>query len=82
MAFTRDTLSGNIGVGGGGISTLFTYTSPDTLADVEAVGYFNDASDVLEVNDLIHTVATTFAIYRVSANVAGVVTITAVEKEA
>lgn len=60
--------------------TLWHFTTPD--AAVTGAGYFNDASDMLRVNDLIitsldtdGTASTVF--YIVTDNTAGVVTISA-----
>jgi len=33
--------------------TLWHYTTPDTKSEIEATGYFNSASDMLRVNDLV-----------------------------
>lgn len=60
--------------------TLWHYTSTDTAGTIEGVGYFNKASDMVRVNDLMlinidtdGTPATQF--YVVTGNAAGVVSI-------
>lgn len=35
---------------------LWMYNTPDAIATVIAAGYFNDAKDVLKVNDIMFTV--------------------------
>ena len=35
---------------------MWAYTSTDAIATVRASGYFNDAADLLKVNDLIYVV--------------------------
>ena len=81
MAYDRKLLSGNVGVGGG-ISTIFTYKTPDTQADIGGAGYFNGSADVLEINDMIMTEASDgFVVFRVSANTGSVVTVVPGESE-
>lgn len=60
--------------------TLWHYTSTDTAGTIEGAGYFNKASDMVRVNDLMlinidtdGTPATQF--YVVTGNAAGVVSI-------
>ena len=62
--------------------TLWHYTTIDAAAAVETSGYFNNASDMLRVNDLMiinldtdGTPATDF--YIVTANTGGAVTVAA-----
>lgn len=60
--------------------TLWHYTTPDTA--VTGAGYFNTASDMLRVNDLIITSIDTAAtpetiFYIVTGNTGGVVTVSA-----
>ena len=38
----------------GNAPSIYTYTSADAIATVNTSGYFNDASDVLKVGDLIY----------------------------
>lgn len=53
MAYTRTNLSGNVGAGSSAIG-LFTYQdTASTKAQIAASGYFNDATDVLKLNDCI-----------------------------
>jgi len=62
--------------------TLWHYTSVDNTATIEGAGYFDNASDMLRVNDLMilnidtdGTPATKF--YIVTANTGGAVTVAA-----
>jgi hypothetical protein len=57
----------------------WTYTTPDTKAEVVASGYFDAVADVLQVGDLIWSVdanggTETFTLVFVDAITAGVVT--------
>lgn len=61
--------------------TLWHYSSADNTATIEGAGYFNNAADMLRVNDLMivgsdtdGTPATKF--YIVTGNDAGTVTVT------
>jgi len=57
MAYTKDNLQP---IGGqskaGNAPQMWSYTAPDAdaLADINTEGYFNDASSVLKVGDLIY----------------------------
>ena len=57
MAYTKDNLQP---IGGqskaGNAPQMWSYTAPaaDAIADINTAGYFNDASYVLKVGDLIH----------------------------
>ena len=53
MAFVLTDLQA-IGGTTGASPTLWSYTTTDTIADANTAGYFNDASDMLEVGDLIY----------------------------
>jgi hypothetical protein len=58
--------------------TLWHYGTVDTAADVDTVGYFNDASDMLRIGDMIVANADTDGtpgngMLVVNANAAGVV---------
>ena len=70
-------LSGLSCVGPSGTSPrLWVYTSADAIADVNTEGYFNNASDLLTVRDIIFVVDTntpTTHIVSVLSNSAGVV---------
>lgn len=52
MAFTRNTLSGNIGVGSAA-PTMYTYGTADAKATVIAAGYFLGAYNTVKVGDFI-----------------------------
>lgn len=58
--------------------TLWHYTSVDLAADMDTAGYFNDASDMVRVGDMVMANADTdgtptSGIYLVNANASGVV---------
>jgi len=58
--------------------TLWHYTSVDLAADIDTAGYFNDASDMVRVGDMVMANADTdgtpsSGIYLVNANASGVV---------
>lgn len=74
MAFALSGLY-QVGPGGAGVR-LWTYSSADAIADVNTEGYFNGASDLLTVRDIIFVVDTatpTAHIVSVLSNAAGVV---------
>lgn len=74
MAFALSGLY-QVGPGGGGVR-LWTYSSADAIATVNTAGYFNNASDLLAVRDIIFVVDTatpTAHIVSVLSNAAGVV---------
>jgi hypothetical protein len=70
-------LSGLQQVGPGGVAPrLWVYTSEDAIATVNTAGYFNDASDLLTVRDIIFAIDTntpTSHIISVLSNASGVV---------
>lgn len=74
MAFA---LSGLYQVGPAGAAPrIWVYSSADAIADVNTAGYFNGASDLLSVRDIIFVVDTatpTTNIVSVLSNAAGVV---------
>ena len=73
MAFAA---SGLTRVGGDSNGSLWMYTSADAIADVNTAGYFNDASNMLDVRDLIivrDTNAPTTSFVTVLSNASGVV---------
>lgn len=74
MAFS---LSGLSQVGPGGTSPrIWTYSTTDAIATVNTAGYFNSASDLLTVRDIIFVFDTstpTTNIVSVLSNAAGVV---------
>jgi len=57
MAYTKDNLQP---IGGqakaGNAPQMWSYTAPgtDAIADINTEGYFNNASDVLKVGDLVY----------------------------
>lgn len=56
----------------------WVYTTIDTAATVDSAGYFDDASDLVAVGDLIHAKVDTdgtpgFGTFAVSSNTGGVV---------
>ena len=65
MAYDKNALAGNVGVGAT-VPTVFKYNTDDENNLVVSAGYFNNADDVLEVNDIIHAqTSDNFAILRV-----------------
>lgn len=70
-------LSGLYQVGPGGSGPrIHMYSSADAIADVNTAGYFNDASDLLGVRDVIFVIDTATPathIVNVLTNAAGVV---------
>lgn len=53
MAYTHPSLH-RIGPANSDAPVLWTYSTTDTIADVNTAGYFNDASADLGVGDLIY----------------------------
>ncbi|HJN24383.1 MAG TPA: hypothetical protein QGG18_01575 [Rhodospirillales bacterium] len=58
--------------------TLWHYTSADLAADIDTAGYFNDASDMVRVGDMVMANADTdgtpnSGIFLVNANASGIV---------
>jgi hypothetical protein len=79
MAYTKDNLQP---IGGqakaGNAPQMWSYTAPgtDAIADINTEGYFNSASDVLKVGDLIHvwdSSVPTSTLVTVLSNTSGVV---------
>ena len=79
MAYTKVNLQP---IGGqakaGNAPQMWSYTAPgnDAIADINTEGYFNDASDVLKVGDLIHvwdSSVPTSTLVTVLSNASGVV---------
>ena len=65
-------------VGGGSGQRLWLYSTADTIATVNTAGYFNDASDMLNINDVLIVASSTGGTPVVShsyvnANASGVV---------
>ena len=56
MAFTASSLTRLAGASG---VSLWHYTTTDTIATVNTAGYFNDASAMMSVNDVIIAVTST-----------------------
>jgi len=63
-------------IGGASNASLWFYTTEDAIADVNTAGYFNDASNMLAVRDVIivaDTSTPTTNLVNVLSNAAGVV---------
>ena len=63
-------------IGGASNGDLWFYTSADAIADVNTAGYFNDASNMLAVRDVIIVVDTatpTTSFVNVLSNASGAV---------
>lgn len=79
MAYTKDNLQP---IGGqskaGNAPQMWSYTAPaaDAIAAINTEGYFNNASDVLKVGDLVHvwdSSVPTSTLVTVLSNASGVV---------
>jgi hypothetical protein len=73
MAFSA---AGLTRIGGASNADLWFYTTEDAIADVNTAGYFNDASNMLSVRDVIivaDTSTPTTHLVSVLSNAAGVV---------
>jgi|TARA_R100001163_G_scaffold65690_1_gene64029 hypothetical protein len=62
----------------GNAPQIWSYTSTDAKTDIDASGYFNSASDLLKVGDLIYVHASTggtrtYSLHPVVSNASGVV---------
>lgn len=80
MAYTHPSLH-RIGPSNSDVPTLWMYSSTDAQSVIRAVGYFDDASDDLNVNDVIIIASATggtpvLSISYVNANSGGSVDIT------
>ena len=76
MAFSIDGLARSSSHANSDIPTLWMYTSADAIADVNTSGYFNNASDLLTVRDIIlvtDTATPTAHLCIVLSNASGVV---------
>lgn len=65
----------------GNSPAIYTYSTPDTIADVNTSGYFNALANILRVGDLIYCVTSTggtavATLVYVRANASGVVDVT------
>jgi hypothetical protein len=77
MAYTRSTLSGNVGPGAGS-SALYTYKTADTKAQVAGANYFNGGADMFNKTDIIVAECSDgLSILSVSANDGTTVTVVA-----
>lgn len=56
MAFNADNL---VRIGGGSGTAIWKYTTTDTQADVNTVGYFNQAVKMINLHDIIFVAADT-----------------------
>jgi len=72
MAFTRSSLTA-VSATGAGVK-LWLYSTADNNADIDTAGYFNGASSILKVGDvIISSTGDGFSITKVNANSGGVV---------
>jgi hypothetical protein len=81
MAFVKKELRRVSSHSGTDTPHLWMYQTADAIAAVNTIGYFNDASDRLGVNDIIKTITSigTTAVHAeviVTSNAAGVVDVT------
>lgn len=56
MAYTASSLCC---IGGGSGQRLWYYSTTDTIATVNTAGYFNDAANMLNINDVILAITST-----------------------
>lgn len=81
MAFSKDNLMLVAGSKAGNAPQMWTYKTNDLGTAVDGSGYFNSASSVLKVGDLIYVHADadttpTYGLHIVTGNSAGVVDVT------
>lgn len=68
MALTRATLQ-RVGPQNSGAPTVWTYATTDALTSVDGSGYFDGASDLLQVGDwILVSSSSTYGIVIVNAN--------------
>lgn len=80
MAYSHPGLH-RIGPSNSDVPTLWVYSTTDTAATVNTAGYFNDAADDLNINDVILVASSTggtpvLSWMYVNANASGVVDVT------
>jgi hypothetical protein len=78
MAFDRTNFALDSAGNNPNVPRRWTYTTTDATTDVDTAGYFNDASDLVSIGDLIYAITSSggtpsYDSYHVSANAAGVV---------
>lgn len=56
MAYTPSSL---VRLGGGSGCALWYYTTADAIADVNTAGYFNNAANMLNLNDVVICITST-----------------------
>lgn len=81
MAFNSDNLMLVAGSKAGNAPQMWTYKTNDLGTVVDGSGYFNNASSVLKIGDLVYVHAdadssATFGLHIVTGNSAGVVDVT------
>lgn len=83
MAYSVNGLMLVAGSKAGNAPQMWTYRTNDAVADVDGSGYFNDASSILKVGDLmfVHSAADStpaFGFVVVNSNTGGVVDVSSV----
>jgi hypothetical protein len=77
MAYSRNALQ-RVGPQNSAAPTIYTYRdAASTVAQIDDSGYFNDAADILKVDDLIYAVGSNgYGLAVVNSNSGGVVDVT------
>jgi hypothetical protein len=78
MAYSANGLMLVAGSKAGNAPQMWTYQSADAIGDIDGAGYFNNASSILKVGDLIYVYSSVggsvaFGFVVVNSNSAGVV---------
>jgi hypothetical protein len=83
MAYSATGLMLVAGSKAGNAPQMWTYQSADAIGDIDGAGYFNDASSILKVGDLIYVYSgvggsAAYGFVVVNSNSAGVVDVSSV----
>jgi hypothetical protein len=81
MAFNKDGLNLASGSKAGSSPQIWTYQSADAIGDIDTSGYFNSASSILNIGDLMYVYSgvggsVAFGFVVVTSNSSGVVDVT------
>ena len=81
MAFNKDGLNLASGSKAGSSPQIWTYQSADAIGDIDGSGYFDSASSILKVGDLMYVYSgvggsVAFGFVVVTSNSSGVVDVT------
>jgi hypothetical protein len=83
MAYSATGLMLVAGSKAGNAPQMWTYQSADAIGDIDGAGYFNDASSILKVGDLIYVYSSVggsaaYGFVVVNSNSSGVVDVSSV----